>query len=304
MRFLLAAVVVALVSSTAASAGAFCRTTTVATDPSYSPTEGNCWNQGIFVYHSRKCVGYSVESPGSKKLDMTRFKAIAATAFKTWETASCTTGGTATIDAQFVGDTARSALGYDTKGGKNASAIVFWDDKWPNDSTNEVILTTLTFNKETGEILDADMEVNTADIDFSLEDPVPSNGTDLASALTHEVGHFFGLAHSSNRTATMFARYTPGSTFFRDLTDDDVAGLCSIYLADGQRQTSKGKVSAGACDPSAPPPPTSSGSGGGGCNQTGGGEASFVLPAFAVLALALRRTRNASRNAKRAAKSA
>lgn len=283
MRFLLAATTAALVTFLASSpsAFAFCRTTTVATDPSFSPTDGKCWDQGIFVYHSRTCVGYAVESPGSSKLDMTAFRGLVETAFQTWETSSCGAGGP-TIDAQFVGATSRSALGYDTKGGSNASAIVFWDDTWPNGSANEVILTTLTFNKETGEILDADMEVNTAEIAFSLADPVPPNGTDMQSALTHEVGHFFGIAHSPDRTATMFAKYTPGSTFFRDLTDDDVGAMCSIYLPGNQRQTSKGKVEGGACDTSAPPPPTST-AGDGGCNATGSDSlAASTLPLVAL----------------------
>lgn len=297
MRLLLSATVVAFVSLHAARADAFCRTTTVPTDPSFSPTNGQCWEQGIFVYHSRKCVGYAIESPGSKKLDMARVKTLTATAFDTWETSTCGSGKGPTIDAQSLGDTSASALGYDTSGGKNASAIVFWDDKWPHSSTNEVILTTLTFNRESGEILDADMEVNTADIDFTLDDPVPANGTDMQSALTHEVGHFFGLAHSSARTATMYARYTPGSTFFRDLSDDDVAGICSIYLADGQRQSSTAKVAAGACDPSAPPPPTTGG-GTGGCsavphgldaNEDGPSGGWLALPALAFFAVFRRR---------------
>ena len=298
-RFFLTAATVALVASLAGPALAFCRTTTVATDPSFSPTDGKCWDQGIFVYHSRKCVGYSIETPGSKKVDTAKVKELAEAAFRTWETSTCGSGKTPTIDAQFFSETSRTALGYDTtKGAKNASAIVFWDDKWPNSSKNEVILTTLTFNKETGEILDADMEVNTAEIDFSLEDPVPANGTDMASALAHEVGHFFGLAHSSNRQATMYAKYTPGSTFFRDLTQDDIDGLCSIYLADGQRQTSRGKVAAGTCDPSAPPPPSAS-TGEGGCSQSGpgasGNAATLLVPGLALaLVWGIRRRRTAA----------
>ncbi len=270
MRLLLAATCVAIVTCAAGNAGAFCRTTTVPTDPSFSPEPGGCWAQGIFVYHSRACVGYAVEGPGSAKLDMPRVKALVAAAFGTWEAVSCG-GAPVTIDAQFTGDTSKSALGYDTKGGPNASAVIFWDDTWPHTSSSEVILTTLTFNKTTGEILDADMEVNTAQINFALTDPVPKNGTDMASALAHEVGHFFGIAHSPLREATMFARYTPGSILFRDLEPDDSAALCSIYLPSGKRATSGGEVAPGACDPSAPPPPTAGDSGGCSAGPNAGG---------------------------------
>jgi hypothetical protein len=284
MRVLPGALLAVATLLSTAEARAFCRTTTVATDPSFSPTNGQCWNEGIYVYHSRKCVGYSIESPGSKKLDMTRFKELTETAFATWETSVCASGTTPSIDAQYVGDMPRSMLGYDTSGGKNASVIVFYDDAWPKGSTNEVILTTLTFNKESGEILDADMEVNTAEIDFALSDPVPKDGTDMQSALTHEVGHFFGLAHTSERTATMFARYTPGSTFFRDLSSDDVSGLCSVYIDGDQRTTSKGTVAGGACDPSAPPAPVASSEGG--CSSVDGA-ADRGLGLAAPLAIAL-----------------
>lgn len=284
MRSFLAAGLAAMVTLSTAPASAFCRTTTVPTDPSFSPEPGGCWTEGIFVYHSRACVGYAVEAPGSKKLDMPRFKELAAQAFGTWEAVSCG-GKPLSIDAQFTGDTSRSALGYDTRGGPNASAIVFWDDAWPHGSTSEVILTTLTFNKLTGEILDADMEVNTANVSFALADPVPRSGTDMASALAHEVGHFFGIAHSPLREATMFARYTPGSTAFRDLEPDDTEAICSIYLPSGSRATSKGEVPGGACDPSAPPPPT--GDTQGGCSARPGAAGDLGLGAVGAVALVL-----------------
>jgi hypothetical protein len=43
------------------------------------------------------------------------------------------------------------------------------------------------------------------------------------------------MAHSGDDRATMFASYTPGTSYKRILTADDVAGLCSIYLPDGDR---------------------------------------------------------------------
>ena len=284
MRGLLAVGCAAAVWLSTVPASAFCRTTTVPTDPSFSPEPGGCWAEGRFVYHSRACVGYAVEAPGSKKLDMPRFKELAAQAFATWEAVSCG-GKPLTIDAQFTGDTSRTALGYDTRGGANASAIVFWDDKWPHGSTSEVILTTLTFNKLTGEILDADMEVNTANVSFALGDPVPRTGTDMASAMAHEVGHFFGIAHSPLREATMFARYTPGTITFRDLEPDDTEAICSVYLPSGRRATSSGEVAAGACDPSAPPPPT--GSDDGGCSARPGASGGLGVGAAGVVGFAL-----------------
>jgi len=52
---------------------------------------------------------------------------------------------------------------------------------------------------------------------------------DLLSVVTHETGHFLGLAHSLNGDATMFRSYAPSTDTLRDLTDDDRSGICAIY---------------------------------------------------------------------------
>jgi hypothetical protein len=54
----------------------------------------------------------------------------------------------------------------------------------------------------------------------------------LLSILTHEAGHFLGLAHSPLPNATMYAFYEQGTNDWRTLSDDDIAGICSIYPPD------------------------------------------------------------------------
>jgi hypothetical protein len=62
---------------------------------------------------------------------------------------------------------------------------------------------------------------------------------DLPSILTHEVGHFLGLAHSSDGLATMRPGYNPGDIELRTLDTDDIAGICDIYdAAAGERSPS------------------------------------------------------------------
>jgi MYXO-CTERM domain-containing protein len=65
----------------------------------------------------------------------------------------------------------------------------------------------------------------------TTEEPPPPSGYpyntyDLQAILTHEAGHFLGLAHSVDTSAIMYAFYSPGSIH---LTPDDVAGICTIY---------------------------------------------------------------------------
>src|SRR5205823_1993955 len=101
---------------------------------------------------------------------------------------------------------------------------------------------------------DADMEVNTAQQRMALADPVPPDGYDFASIVTHETGHFLGLAHSGDVHATMFAHYNPGSTTLRNLTSDDIRGICTVYPPDKTRTVSTkvsptGKLAQEPCDP-------------------------------------------------------
>jgi len=200
-------------------------------------------------------------------------------------------------------------VGYNQTG-PNQNVIVFRDQKWPhNDTNNTLALTTVTFNPDTGEIFDADMEINTADQHVTLTDPIPPNGYDFASIVTHETGHFLGMAHSGNDHATMYASYTPGSTSLRYLTDDDINGICTIYRPDGQRSVLAGEVTPGGqCDPTPRRGLTSqcadsstasggkrcsvSGVGVGGGDGAGGAGASAPLLALAVAAaFAARRSR-------------
>ena len=175
-------------------------------------------------------------------------------AFTKWTGTSCPTEGTGrsrvSIDVRDLGPVDCGEVNYN-QNGANQNVIVFRDDNWPhNDSNNTLALTTVTFNPDTGEIYDADMEVNTHDQRVTSTDPVPPDGYDFASIVTHETGHFLGLAHSGDNRATMFANYTPGATAMRNLTADDVAGICTVYRPDGTRAVLDGKVTPGPqCDP-------------------------------------------------------
>jgi hypothetical protein len=108
----------------------------------------------------------------------------------------------------------------------------------------------VTFDPTTGEIFDADMEINSHDQTVTVSGPLPANGYDFESIVTHETGHFLGMAHSGDARATMFAHYQPGTTAMRNLSSDDVTGICSVYPPNGTRATSTGNaLPEGVCDP-------------------------------------------------------
>jgi hypothetical protein len=117
-------------------------------------------------------------------------------------------------------------------GGANANAIIFHDDAWPYpELPDAVALTTTHFDESNGFILDSDIEID-ATLPLSTSDVVPDGSYDLQSILTHEAGHFLGLAHSYQPGAAMQPSYRPGSADERTLGDDDIAGICAIYPPD------------------------------------------------------------------------
>jgi hypothetical protein len=238
----------------ARQAFAFCRTTTVPVVSDFQPSPTKCWTEGLPLFWRNSCVGYNVQRGASKQVALDDATDGISRAFTKWTGASCPTGGTGrsrvSIDVRDLGPVDCGDVNYNQSGG-NQNVIVFRDDTWPHsDSNNTLALTTVTFNPETGEIYDADMEVNTHDQRVTLIDPVPADGYDFASIMTHESGHFLGIAHSGDNRATMFAHYEPGATGMRNLTSDDVAGVCAVYRPDGTRAVLDSKISVGPqCDP-------------------------------------------------------
>lgn len=94
-----------------------------------------------------------------------------------------------------------------------------------------VALTVLTYDRNSGEIRDADVLLDDWSHDFCVAPACGAAAYDLQSTLTHEFGHVFGLDHSANVDATMFAGAGPGESNKRSLENDDITGLCTAYSA-------------------------------------------------------------------------
>ena len=151
-------------------------------------------------------------------------------AFFAWTEVECSPGKRSSLAFKQTADASCRKSEY-RKDGANVNVIFFRDNEWLHkDVDNTLAKTTVTFNANTGEILDADMEVNTAHNEVTVSDAKPAY--DLQSIMTHEVGHFLGLAHSPFPEATMFASYEPGMTEQRTLSNDDVAAVCAAYPPD------------------------------------------------------------------------
>lgn len=111
----------------------------------------------------------------------------------------------------------------------NTNVVTWMDDDWPHDHYRAIALTTVTFSTNSGEILGADIELNTADYQFTNTDDDNQVEHDLRNTLVHEVGHFLGLDHSPHPEATMYATAEQGETKKRHLHEADIEGICHIY---------------------------------------------------------------------------
>ena len=177
------------------------------------------------------CVSYSVQRDASptRNIDYDTIHAIAERSFDRWTQAECR-GGKPSLTTSNMSPVNCSEPEYNSND-PNANVIMFRDKDWPYEGASATLaLTTITFNYETGEIFDADIEVN------SFKTPLTTSNTvvnfDLESIITHEAGHFLGLSHSHIGSATMFVEYQRGDLSFRDLESDDQEGICAAYPPD------------------------------------------------------------------------
>ena len=235
-------------------ARAFCRTMTVRAPADYDPVAtGTCFEGGLPLFWRNSCIGYDVHNPPSKRVSYDDATQALSNAFTAWTGVTCPTEGTGqsrvSIDVRDLGPVNCDQVQYNSKGA-NQNVVLFRDDTWPY-PPQVLGLTTVVFAPDTGEIYGADMEINTKDMDpIAFSDPVPSNTYDFLSVVTHEAGHFLGIAHSDSQRATMYASYEKGETHQRILSPDDVNAVCAIYRPDGTRAVLNDKVTAApGCDP-------------------------------------------------------
>lgn len=110
----------------------------------------------------------------------------------------------------------------------NQILFVYDQAAWPV-ATHVIALTLVAADKVTGQIADADVLVNTAHKSFCVAPDCALGRYDVQNTLTHEVGHLLGLDHSAEADATMYGGAPPDEVSKRDLTADDVTGVCTAY---------------------------------------------------------------------------
>ena len=220
----------------------------------------NCGHGGTPLEWRDFPVSFFIDPDGSGLADGTVIDAAEA-AFATWQNAS--RNG---ITFDFAGTTTTGSNGDDRR-----NVIHFRPFIGGRDTFAQSIL---TYDVETGELLDVDIELND-NFDFA---PLPSgqndpsdSRVDLRAVLTHEAGHLLGLDHENRfgEEVVMYFSDTTGNTTHRNLSNDDRSGVRTIY------PTSDGGGDSGDGD----------GGGGGGCSASEGTSADGALIAAVLLGL-------------------
>lgn len=258
------------------AAHAYCRTTicdervSCAEDPDICCVRDQygCETNTRPISWPTSCVSYNVHEDGSDERDISAGKlaSVVDEVFDQWLSADCEEGSLS-LAVDYRGYAECGSPEYnEEKKDRNANVWMFRDDGTDTGMSvssglaDALAVTTVSFNPDSAQIYDVDVELLSAVADFTTSD---SNvKIDLTSVVTHEAGHFLGLDHSHVVGATMAARYFPGQTETRSLEADDVAGICDVYPED--RSFPGGRT----CEPRGKYSPKCEGDGCG-CNQVG-----------------------------------
>jgi hypothetical protein len=237
----------------------------VASSPAAAYVRTTTESSGVAVQWNEKCVVVTVDERGSKDISLTDVTTTLGRAIQNWATRTIKCGGLSlsltrpskVLDVAADGLPAVIFRNDEWKRPGHA----------PHDPSAIGLTTVMYVNTPgiagDGTILDADIELNNVNYTFTID---PTNATaragtqlaDLENTLTHELGHVQGLAHTCwdhvTPTApldnngdpipdcndpnlplgitdtTMFPYATmPGETSKRQLSPDDVSGVCEVY---------------------------------------------------------------------------
>ncbi|MDB5214960.1 MAG: hypothetical protein JWO86_2887 [Myxococcaceae bacterium] len=239
-------------------ANAYCRST--ACEPSLedcTKDDKGCPRSGPPLSWKALPLPYRFHAGGTAKLDMDKVREATRRSFDTWSNVTCN-GKRTSLRFEEGSDIPGNAPLSGPNKGRTSFGIYFRDDDWPYDDGEESLaLTNQTYGKTNGFIDYSSIEVNTTTREYRLSDD--EQGIDFQAVLTHEVGHYIGLAHSGVDGSIMAPSYCQssdrcnGSTdAARALSDDDIMAVCALYPPSGIAGVAFEDPSASSCALSGP----------------------------------------------------
>jgi len=189
--------------------------------------EHDCIVEGNMLHYTSPCLKFGVAQGQAASLGLTdeSFAAIVEQAFARWQNVDCGGGRHPGLQVRSVGVIASDEPYFCDAVELNLS-VWFLEDMWVREP-DALGYTVSVYAEDDAEVFDADVLLNLGKITEDLQ----GEATDevLLSIITHEAGHFLGLAHSDDAEAVMAATYSRRDLRGRELTQDDINGVCEIF---------------------------------------------------------------------------
>lgn len=182
-------------------------------------------SKGAPIHWEEPCVGVYWNEDGSDNVEGDADLKAFQLSMDAWNKVQCSTA-----ELQYAGLTNSTVTDYEHED-PPYSLVVFREKNWPY-AQRPVAFTSVTYNPNTGVVVDADIEVNGEDFHFTTNPQLNGNAIDIQNTLTHELGHVLGFDHSADSDSTMFFQTVAGETGMRTLSQDDEEGLCTLYPAE------------------------------------------------------------------------
>jgi hypothetical protein len=229
-RLLLSVVLSSLLALIPDRALAWCQATTGAAS---AACPSACSNTGLPVIWGTREIEYAFNGRGFPGLQQTAVQNAVAAAFAAWAEVPCAGHP---LGFRFLPLSMSTDLTVGPAAAEPNLNVVslLTPAEWQREGfgASEFARTKLWYDDKTGEILGADIAFNPGVMPLAVCPESTSCGPDaidLQNVVTHELGHFLGLAHSEDVSATMWCSAQKGDHEKRTLADDDKAGLCGIY---------------------------------------------------------------------------
>ena len=206
----------------------------------FIPAEALAWKRstvtgvsGRYLYWYGRKLSYVINKAGCKDVPFQEVVGAVKRSFFTWAGSSCTD-----IWFSYGGTSASATSNLTLKQGQKPDEqnMIIWREKWPPTGSSNGLLTkdvpavtTVMYEQRNGVIFDADIDLNGQYFYWTTTSDKTKIATDIQNAVTHEIGHLLGLAHSDTKDSTMYAKTYQGETTKRTLHHDDVQGLCAVY---------------------------------------------------------------------------
>lgn len=181
----------------------------------------------------RDVLEYRISTVAPEEGSSDAIAGLVATAFDAWIDAPCGRAPEVTLAGPSIAPRATTPSSLRAEP-DNVLVFIRSVSEWVRfkNSPTWIAITKIAHDPKTGEIVDADIEINDGGYVFSYDDTPAAGEVDFVAMLTHEVGHFYGLDHSAESAATMFATYATSperAMDARTLARDDMDGVCSLY---------------------------------------------------------------------------